>query len=193
MFAMCVYLLLTVVYCTMKVGNVTCDTSPPGLPPQGRFSPVVNGAPEEVCITPPPVLGNVRWVSLRRRSNKLVSYEDIFASADEGNDTGSDCLSPPSLNRLTDNMVEVRAKAVSNSALRMKLRRLADKLAASNIDLDPAHEQHGSATNMIISLKQDLRAYEDMADELKFTSGALVNAKDELVCARIEIEKNETI
>jgi hypothetical protein len=96
---MCVYLLLNVVYCVMKLGNISCDTSPPVLPPQGRFPPVTNADPEEVGITPPPVLGNVRWIGLRRRSNKQVTYDDLSSSADEGNDTDSDCLSPPSLNR----------------------------------------------------------------------------------------------
>jgi hypothetical protein len=71
----------------------------------------------------------------------------------------------------------------------MQVHRLTDTLAASKIDLDQENEQYGSATKMIVSLNQDVRAYEGAADELEFTSGALVNAKDELVCARVEIEK----
>jgi hypothetical protein len=42
---------------------------------------------------------------------------------------------------------------------------------------------------MIVCLKQDVRAYEGVSDELEFTSSALVNAKDELVCAKMEILK----
>jgi hypothetical protein len=133
---MCVYLPVTVVYCAMRLGNTPCETSPPVLPPQGRFFPVVNAAPEEVSITPPPVIGNIRRISLRCRSNKRVAYEDCSSSADEGNDSDIDCLSPLSLNQTTDNVVAVRTKAVSNSALRMQLRRLTDKLAEPKIDLD---------------------------------------------------------
>jgi hypothetical protein len=76
----------------------------------------------------------------------------------------------------------------------MQIHCLTNKLSASKIDLDQANEQHGSATNMIVSLKQYVRACEGVSDEIEFTSGALVNAKDELVCARMEIEKkNDTI
>jgi hypothetical protein len=73
------------------------------------------------------------------------------------------------------------------------VRRLADKLAATKRDLDKSNEQHGSATNMSVSLKQDvanLKAYEGVSEELELTSGALVDTKDELACARKEIEKS---
>jgi hypothetical protein len=38
------------------------------LPLQGRFFPVVNPAPEEAGITPPPVLGNVSQIGLMHES-----------------------------------------------------------------------------------------------------------------------------
>jgi hypothetical protein len=120
-----------------------------------------------------------------------------LSSDDEYSDSGSDFFSPPSLNRTTDDTVRFRTKAVSNSALRIQVCRLNDKLAATKRDLDQANEPHGSATNTIVSLKQDvvdLKAYDDVADKLELASGALVNTQDELACARNELEKsNETI
>jgi hypothetical protein len=173
----------------MKLGNIKYDTSPPMLPLQGRFLPVVNAAPEEAGINPPSVLDNVSQIGVRLCSTKRVALENFYLSADEGNDTESDCVSPKSLNRSNDNVVAVRTKTVTNSSLWMQVRCLTDKLAASKNDLDQANEKHDIATNMVVSLKQDVRDYEGVADELEFSSGTLVNAKDELVCARMEIEK----
>jgi hypothetical protein len=104
---------------------------------------------------------------------------------------------PPSLKRTADDTVRVRTKAVPNSALRMQVRRLTDKLAAKKRDLDQENEQHDSATHIIVSLKQDvvdLKANEGVADELELTSGVLVNTQAGLAYARKELEKrNETI
>jgi hypothetical protein len=98
---------------------------------------------------------------------------------------------------MTDDRVMVRTKAISNSALQMQVCHLTDKLAATKICLDQANKQHGSATNKIVSLKQDvvdLKAYEGVADELELKSGALVNTQDEMACARKGLEKrNEKI
>jgi hypothetical protein len=143
--------------------------------------------------------------SSRLRSKKRVAYYECSSSADE--DSDSDLDSPPSLIRMADNTIEVRKKAVSISllqmqvhhltdklaaTLQMQVRHLTDKLAATKRDLDQENEQHDSATNKIICLKQDvanLKAYEGVANELEIIDGALVDTQDELVYARKEKEK----
>jgi hypothetical protein len=76
---------------------------------------------------------------------------------------------------------------VSNSLLRMQVRFMTDKLAATKRDLDQANGQHGSATNMSVSVKHDvanLKTYEGVSYELELTYGVFVDTQDELVCAR---------
>jgi hypothetical protein len=137
---------------------------------QGRFLPVAT--PEQVLTTPPRVLGNAATGgpigSSRIHSNKRVAYDECSSSADEHSNNYNDLVSQPSL-KTTGDTVRVRTKAVSNSALRMQVCHLTDKLAARQIYIDQANEQHDSATNIIVSLKRDgvdLKANTGVSDEL---------------------------
>jgi chromosome segregation ATPase len=97
--------------------------------------------------------------------------------------------------------VPYRKIAVSNSSLRMELRRLTDILTAVKGDLEEANQQHGNSTQIIVRLEKEVasankrvEALVDVGDGLELTSVILVDTQDELVAANNHIKrKNEAM
>jgi hypothetical protein len=135
----------------MKLGSIPNDIPGNAAPaPVGLFFPVQE---EDVCRTPPLATNTS---SSRLRNNKRVAYEEFERSdIDDEEESVSDgeVCSPPQLIR---NNVPYRKIAVSNSSLRMQIRRLTEKLTEAKGDLEEANQQHGNSAQIILRLKEEV-------------------------------------